>query len=137
VISYANRGIVSSCYSSLPSSNISLDGIASPITSISLYDWNGRYVEVSGLLEPIVFNHSIATLVDDYGMSTINPSGRCSFIDRWTNRWSSQGCRTLITPSYISCSCDHLTEFAVWSQTITPITSYVEALFTLLDPSPY
>lgn len=139
---------------SKPEVQVSLDGLAdgtimSSVTDITVYDASGVERAVRGLpaeSAPISFGIEVPSApatVGDPNPVYCARRGTCSYYDRSSNKWSSEGCRTVsmsastsgsnVGGSTIRCECTHLTEFAILARDATSCKGlrYAHALITV------
>jgi len=67
--------------------------------------------------EPTSVSYLAATMMSLPASLTADPAEllhvSCQWYDRLHRNWSTQGCATIVGTTKVTCSCDHLTEFAV------------------------
>nr|XP_039262229.1 adhesion G-protein coupled receptor G4-like [Styela clava] len=75
------------------------------------------------LKEPVM--HSFTLPLKNFGSKKNFITQRCSYLNLSTGVWEFNGCKTIIINSNItSCTCDHMTNFAVLVQTHDVMSSY-------------
>jgi len=110
----------------LTTTELAAFNLTSNSTSIGVVSPSGNHYSVSGLADPITVG---------FGGATANASTQeCSYWNVTTSQWASDGCTLIVdNQGQASCSCTHLTEFALRFKAIAAINAgIIQSLSKLL-----
>ena len=108
-------------YASNPYQFLSGQKVNSQVVSIMIADLTGNETSIRGLQDTI--NFTLPLNITDADFATLQEPGRaaCSYWDTISSSWQTDGCSLIaLLPAEATCSCTHLTDFAITA--VTPST---------------
>ena len=123
-------------YASNPYQFLSGQKLNSQVVSIMIADLAGNETSIRGLLNAINFTLPLNLTDIDYSIFQEPGRAACSYWDTISSAWQTDGCSLMaLAPTEATCSCTHLTDFAI-TQVNIPQSSAIPMNTIQLSPSP-